>query len=692
MYRTIVEAVCNHGRCLPDKPAICFKQTTITYRELRNMILSMAFLLKTEYGIASEDTIMISAVSKPEYVVALLSLQYIGAVTVPVDKAALEENICDVYFFNNARYLLTDMRINHADVKKISLRELYRRCTEHSRNCLDGFDGFTEETFPAYGIPDGDRVAEMLFTTGTTGQPKGAMLSYKNIYAITCNTRDGVGMREEDIVLLPMPLNHSVGMRVLRTILYIGATLVIQNGFSFPKELKENLKYYSCTGFVCVPAVLERLYRQLGTDFAMVFSGLRYMEIGAGSLSLDMKKKMLALLPDTKIVNTWGSTETGGAIFLNASEYPDKLSSLGRPVNGIEVKVVDQDGHSIEATDIETAGRMALKGDMQMMGYYHLEEATADALRDGWLFTNDLVYMDEDGFIYMLGRADDIINVGGEKVSPIEVENIASLHPDLYECACVGVEDPEGILGQVPVLYYVPEEGKNPGEKEMIQFLSQRMEAYKLPKSWIRLTELPRNRMKKLDRKQLQMLWKNNGKADLSTPVIENILSRRSIRQFKDQVIPKPVLEQLLACAIAAPSANNMQTWRFYVLQGSEKIKRLKMVITDAIERMEGKKVKFYGFNNPDTVVILTNDIRNKNGAIDCACAAENLMLAASSLGIGSVWNNALIHLCEEDSVKEYMAEIGIHKRHRVYSVICLGYPDETIKKVERRQDIVYWI
>lgn len=692
MYKTIVEAVCNHARRLPDKPAICFKQTTITYGELWNRIQIMASILKTQYGIVSQDTVMLSAVSKPEYVVALLSLQYLGAVTVPVDKAALEENICDVYFFNGARYLLTDMKITHTDVNIISLRDLYSRCMDLSGKSLHLYDENLCTSVLSYELPDEGSLAEMLFTTGTTGQPKGGMLSYKNIYAITHNTRDGVGMKEEDIVLLPMPLNHSVGMRVLRTILYIGATVVIQNGFAFPKELKENLQLYNCSGFVCVPAVLERLYRQMGEEFGPVFSGLRYMEIGAGSLSLDMKKKMSVLLPNTNIVNTWGSTETGGAIFLNVSEYPDKLSSLGKPVNGIELKVVDSEGNQITATDIETAGRMALKGDMQMMGYYHLEEATADALIDGWLFTNDLVYTDDDGFVYMLGRADDIINVGGEKVSPLEVENLASLHPDLYECACIGVEDPEGILGQVPALYYVPEEGKSPVEKDIVQFLSQKMETYKLPKVYIRLTELPRNRMKKLDRKKLRMLWKDAGQKDLSTPVIQNILSRKSIRKFRDQEIPKPVLEQLLSCAVAAPSANNMQTWRFYVLQGREKIERLKQVINEAIGEIEGKKVKFYGFNNPDTVVILSNDRRNDNGAIDCACAAENLMLAASSLGLGSVWNNALPKLCDEETVREYLSEIGIHKRHRVYSVICLGYPDEEPKKTERRQDVIFWV
>lgn len=688
MVKTIVEAVICHGEKNPDKTAIIFKQDKISYGELSRQIYSMAFILKKDYQVQSRDTVMLSAVSKPEYVVALLALQYLGAITVPVDKTALEENICDVYFFNSAKLIFTDTRITNEAVHKYSLQELYKKTLE-SESYLKGT---VSDAISSYFYPNMEEVAEMLFTTGTTGRPKGAMLSYKNLLASTCNTRDGVGMLESDVVLLPLPLNHSVGMRVTRTILYIGATMVIQNGFTFPKELKKNMQDHGCTGFVCVPAVLERLSRQMGPEFQDTLKALRYMEIGAGSLSYDMKKKMRALLPDTKIINTWGSTETGGAIFLNVSEYPDKLTSLGKPVPCIQLKVVDLDGNTIQARDMDTAGRMALQGNMQMIGYYHLEEATADALHDGWLFTNDLVYTDEDGFVYMLGRADDIINVGGEKVSPVEVENIASEHPALFECACIGVEDPEGILGQVPVLYYVPEEGENPDEREILKFLSTRMESYKLPKLFVRLTELPRNRMKKLDRKKLRCIWQESGDKNLTNPVIEAILSRQSIRCFTDQRIPKPVLESILRCGLQAPSANNMQTWRFTVLQDQEKIHLLKNLIPEVIKDMPGKKVKFYGFNNPDTVILLTNDKRNANGCYDCALAAENMMLAAHSLGIGSVWNHALQGLDQNEKIREFLTELGIHPRHSVQAVLLLGYPDGSTKKIERRPDVIHWI
>lgn len=388
-------------------------------------------------------------------------------------------------------------------------------------------------------------------------------------------------------------------MRVLRTILYIGAAIVIQNGFSFPKELISNIETYHYSGFVSVPASQERLYRQMGSKFAETLGSLRYMEIGAGSLSYDMKKKLVRLLPNTRIINTWGSTETGGAIFLNVSEHLDKLTSLGRPVDGVKVKVIDSEGNEIRATDINTAGRMALQGEMQMAGYFRLPEATADTLVDGWLYTNDMVYTDDDGYVYMLGRADDIINVGGEKVSPIEVENIAAEYGQIQECACIGVTDPEGILGQVPILYYV------------------------------------------------------------------------------------------LKAGLQAPSGHNMQSWHFTVIRNHEKIAELKNLVAKIAAE---KNVSFYGMNNPDVVILVSNDRRNENGIQDSACAAENMMLAAQSYGIGSVWVNALKTLCDEPEIRALLSSFGVSPKQVVWSMLCLGYPAGETKPVARRTDVVGWV
>ncbi|MDO5539803.1 MAG: class I adenylate-forming enzyme family protein [Eubacteriales bacterium] len=496
MYQTIVKAVMAHAIETPDKLAVGFKKNRITYSQLCRRMKSMAYLLRESCDVQKGDLVMLSGVSRPDYIVGYLAIQYLGAVSVPIEKAAKIENILDVYEYTQPKTVLADGKILSEEIRVHSLKELYTAAVEKEE---------MHQEISAVDRND-DEVAEILFTTGTTGKPKGTMLSVGNIYAITHNNRDGVGIQSADCELIPLPLNHSLGLRVLRTLLYVGATVVLQNGFAFIKEIEKNINDFECSGMVIVPASMEMIYRKMQDRFSEVMGKLRYIEVGAGSLGYDMKKKLTKVLPDTHIVNTWGSTETGGVIFLEVSKYPDKFTALGRPISIAKLKVVDSEGKEIQAKDIDTAGRMILQGPMQMAGYYNMPEATSQALIDGWLYTNDIVYMDEDGFVYMMGRADDIINVGGEKVSPIEVENIAQEYDGAVECACIGVDDPQGILGQVPVLYVVPESsGYN--EEEFSKFLGGKMERYKLPQKYIIISELPRNRMKKLDRKALYKLW-----------------------------------------------------------------------------------------------------------------------------------------------------------------------------------------
>lgn len=679
MYETLVAAVLAHGEENPDKVAIGFKAARITYRELCVQIKKFAFELKQNYSVNAGDMVMISAVSKPEYVVALLAVQFLGAVTVPIDKAAKETNILEVYEFISPKLLLTDRKIQAAHVKKASLKELYQKII--SGECSDVKEN-------SYEVPDGQKLAEILFTTGTTGKPKGGMLTYDNIYASTHNTWHGIGMLESDVVLIPLPLNHSVGMRVLRTTLYTGATVVLQNGFTFAKELERNINEFSCTGLVSVPASIEVVYRQMRDDFAKILGKLRYIEFGAGFLSYDMKKRLLKMIPNTEIHNTWGSTETGGAIFLNVTKHSDKLTSLGKPAEGVRLKIVDENGNEKEAKDIDTAGRMVLQGKMQMAGYYKNPEMTAETLVDGWLYTNDLVYRDEDGYVYMLGRADDIINVGGEKVSPIEVENIAQENEQIRECACIGVEDTERILGKIPVLFVVLETGKF-DEKELVKFLSERMEKYKLPQRYLIVDELPRNRMQKLDRKALYRIWEEESDSELTNDVILAIKSRHSVREFTEEMIPRQKLETIVQMGIYAPSGHNMQTWRFTVIQNQEKIVCLKNIIKKVAKE---EKVYFYGFNNPNAVILISNDRRNENSIQDSACAAENIMLTANSFGIGSVWINALRTICDHEEIRELLREFEIPDTHIVWALIAMGYPAKEVNSLAKKKNVVRWI
>lgn len=682
MFDTLVNRISQLAVCQPDKLAVAFKKEQLTYRQLNERIILIGRRL-AGMGVKRGDRVLFTALSKPEMVATYLGIQYCGAIAVFMDKNVIPETVVYIYNDTEASLFLTDKPVKGCEDKLriVSLKKIYN---------IEDYPDVEQSAGISYIMPSEDETAELLFTTGTTGKPKGVILTYKAVYHILKNTIKGIGILESEKLLLPLPLNHSFALRVLRAVLYQGATVVLQNGFTFAKEIENNLYSYGCTALAVVPASVETITRQMQEKFAEVMGKFRFIEASAGSLTIAQRKRLTQQLPNTIIYNTWGSSESGGALFLNVTEIvsdPQKVNALGKPLQGIEIKVLDEDGNEIQSSR-EHPGRMALKGDMQMAGYWNREELTEETIKDGWLLTSDMIYMDKDGYVYMLGRADDIINVGGEKVSPIEVENIACEYPYISECACIGVTDPAEVLGFVPVLFVVIKDNAF-SEDDMQTYLAARIERYKLPAYYVKVQELPRNRMQKIDRKALKEMWETRGAEDLMNPVMQAILTRRSIRKFKDVPIPKEVLDMILQAGYYAPSGHNMQTWRFTVIQNKDKIEQLKKA---TIETSKAHNVYCYGFENPVCIILISNDERNQDGCQDASCAAENIFLAAHSYGIGSVWLNALMTLRNEEPVKTVLDSFGIPANHKIWCMAALGYPVAEGTPLAKKKDVVVWV
>lgn len=677
MADTLVNRVYALAEAEPDRLAAAFKKEAVCYGQLYERAAGMAAIFR-ENGAKPGDRICFSAVSRPEMLAAYLGVHLCGGIAVFLDKNSTAENMAQVYKTAGAVLLVTDKPLKQyaGECRLLSLRECYARAQAAGA-------GMPEP--PAVNEED---IAEILFTTGTTGKPKGVMLSYRAVYHILKNTMDGIGIRPEDRVLLPLPLNHSFALRLLRAVLYAGAAAVLQNGFTFAREAETNVNSWGCTAMGCVPASYEVMKGQMQGAFARVLGGMRWMEFGAGSLTIRQRREITALLPNTVIWNTWGSSESGGAIFCNVTEAVkdgETAGALGKPLKDrVQVRILDSDGKELQSDEAHP-GRMALKGGMQMSGYWKNPEATRETLRDGWLLTGDLAYV-KNGYVYMLGRADDIINVGGEKVSPIEVENIAGQFPAVRECACVGAEDPDGVLGQIPVLFVVPGQGYK--EEELRKFLAERLERYKLPGKYAAVDSLPRNRMQKLDRRALKQQWENRDSLALLTPVMQAILSRHSVRKFTEQEIPAGMLEMILKAGYHAPSGHNMQSWRFTVLESPQTLERLKQA---AAQTAQARHVVFYGWENPRVLVLISNDRRNPYGCQDAACAAENMMLAAHAYGLGAVWLNPLMTLRDAEPAKGVLDGLGVPENHTVWCALALGYPAAAGTALAKKTDVIFY-
>ena len=685
MIETLIERIQQLAQTQPEHLAVAFKKENLSYRQLWESAVQVGRTL-AGMGIKRGDRILISATSKPEFVAAYLGIHYAGGVVVFVDKNATAENAFAVYEDAQAVLFLTDK----------PMKEYAEACRTYSlRGIVQGVlgaEGIGNPDYenPDYEKPDDEDPAEILYTSGTTGAAKGVVLTYRSVFHIWKNTAEGIGIRSDDRLLLPLPLNHSFALRELRAYLACGATVILQNGFTFAKEIESNLDAYKCTAIAVVPASVETISRQMQNRFSEIMGRFRYIEAGAGSLTVEQRKRLTAQLPDTVIYNTWGSSESGGALFCNVTQVagdPVKVATVGKPLNSVTVRTLDEQGQVFESNH-EHPGRMSIRGDMVMAGYHNRPELTAETLRDGWLTTSDMVYTDADGYVYMLGRADDIINVGGEKVSPIEVENIAGEYKHIEECACIGVPDPEGILGFVPALFVVKKDNLY-SEDELIRFLAQKMERYKQPAHYVYLTELPRNRMKKLDRKALKKLWETSGSIPAMNDVVQCILTRRSIRRFRDEKITRQMLELLVQCGCYAPSGHNMQTWRFTVVTNEEEIGKIKEAARVTAAK---NKVHFYGFENPAALILVSNDARNADGCQDASCASENIMLTAWSYGIGSVWLNPLMTLRDKEPVRSLLDSYDIPQNHVVWSMIALGYPVTEGALLKKKTDVVKWV
>ena len=676
MFDTLISRVKEYACQSPDKDAIAFKAERITYNQLYKDIERIAGRL-LELGITKGDMVPFSAVSKPEMISVYLGIHYIGAVAVFVDKIASPDTVAYIYKDVNAKVIFTDKQIKgHDECNVYSLRKLY---SDESH------------TQAKYEMPQEDELAELIYTSGTTGNPKGCMLTYKSIYNIWNNTISGVGiMNSDDVILLPLPLNHSFALRVLRAGIYLGATIVLQNGFTFAKDIENNLNAFECTSIAIVPASVETISRQMQDKFAEVMSRFKYIEVSAGSLTVEQRKRLTKILPNTTIINSWGSSESGGALFLNVSKEArngDKITALGKPLDNVEIQTLDENGNTFKSDELNP-GRMAIKGEMQMVGYWNKPELTAQTIKDGWLLTGDMVYLDSDGYLYMLGRADDIINVGGEKVSPIEVENISGEYPDIAECACIGVPDPEGILGFVPVLYVVTKSNSF-DEDEYKKYMASKVEKYKIPVQCIEVISLPRNSMQKIDRKSLKELWKNKENGVQINDVIRTLMTRRSVRRFTEEIISKEILETILTTGYYAPTGHNMQTWKFTVITKKKALEELKEKTKITAE---ANQVYFYGWENPTAIVLISNDSRNQYGCQDSSCAAENIMLAAWSYGIGSVWLNPMMKLRNEEPLKSLLDGYGVPVGHTIWAAIALGYPAADGVLLKKKSDVINWI
>ena len=337
--------------------------------------------------------------------------------------------------------------------------------------------------------------ADLIYTSGTSGRKKGVLLSHANLAHAALNINAFVGTIGDDLECVPLPLSHSFGLGRLRCMARAGHTLMLHAGLRNPALVLKQLLDARATGLALVPAGFDLILRMTKDHLGDAREHLRYIEIGSAAMPPETKQKLLDLLPRTRICHHYGLTEASRAAFLEYHADREHLASIGRPSPHVEMAV--RDGEGRELPDGQE-GEIVIRGGMVMRQYWKQPELTRDVLCDGWLRSGDRGYRDAGGFYYLTGRQSDMVNVGGRKVSPEEVEQALNGHPAVVESACVGTADPQGIVGECLKACLVLRDEVR--DEQLIDWLRQRVEEYKIPRIWQRVEKIAKTSSGKIQR------------------------------------------------------------------------------------------------------------------------------------------------------------------------------------------------
>ena len=335
-----------------------------------------------------------------------------------------------------------------------------------------------------------DGIADILYTTGTTGQSKGVMVSHRALIADAENLIAGQGFSHDLVFIINGPLNHIGSLSKIWPCIILGATIIILEGMKDLNAFFCALDYPAkkmATFFV--PATI-RMLLQFGPDkLASYADKLDFIESGAAPLPQADMLRLCELLPNTRLYNTYASTETGIIATYNFNDGRCMANCLGRPMPHSRVLITPE-------------GLIACQGDTLMSGYVGDPELTATVLRDNTIFTSDVGTLDEEGMLHLSGRASDVINVGGFKVSPIEVEEVAMSNPMVSDCICISASHP--VTGHALKLLVVTSPGQTLDKRTLARFLADRLEPYKVPMLYEQVDTIARTYNGKLNRKHYQ--------------------------------------------------------------------------------------------------------------------------------------------------------------------------------------------
>lgn len=409
-----------HSRTL-EKDFILGPAEQVSFRSLYDQTVNIAAALRQAAG--SGQNVILIASNSVFMVTAYLAILKSGNVAVPLNPEIEQGNLNFIQEKCRAGIVIMQGRLKDKFVVRGAV--VWDESTLNSYASAESGLSFPEETLSGH-------LAEIVFTSGSTGEPKGVMITHGNLIANTQSIIEYLKLTQTDIMLVVLPFYYCYGLSLLHTHLRVGGSIVLNNMFIMIGGVIRDLLRFRCTGFAGVPSHFQILLRKSDTFKTTRFPDLRYVTQAGGKLHVTFIREFIENLPEISFHVMYGQTEaTARLAWLPPEDLPEKLGSCGRAIPGVELKVADEGGGTA-APGI--TGELLARGANIMAGYYKDEEATRNTLVNGWLHTGDLAMTDKDGYIYLTARKKEIIKVGGRRVSPKEIEEVIVSIPAVIDC------------------------------------------------------------------------------------------------------------------------------------------------------------------------------------------------------------------------------------------------------------------
>ncbi len=485
MRKSVVEYVSIHANTTPDNVAVVVKGEETTYKTLYEYVRGYAAYLNNN-GVKKGDIVAVVTSQTLDYVVLYLAVHLSGGIIAPLEKGIPDDSIVGIIQRIGVKFLIADTSLN-ADVTILKRTGILETAMENYSDELK------------FDFPNENDSADILFTTGTTGVSKGVEISHKALTATAENASFGCEYKKDTVVIVPGPLNHASGLRKIITTMVNGSTIYILNGMTSIKRFFDALDYQKGTIACCLPpAAIRTIFQFTKEKIGEYKDIIDFIESAGAPLPEADKERLCTLLPNTRLYNNYGSSESASVCMYDYNKNRGLLNCIGKCMPNAQVIIVDDDKNPIKSSK-DNMGLLACKGDINMKGYVNDPVATAGVLKDGIVYTNDIGYIDENGYVYIIGRKGDVINVGGLKVAPAEVESVVLEHENVDDCILIGVDD--AIAGKTLKLLVVVSPDCNFDTKELRTFLLTKLESYKVPLQYEIVDKVERTYNGKLNRK-----------------------------------------------------------------------------------------------------------------------------------------------------------------------------------------------